>query len=109
MGGKNNYIIALTSGAQRPTIAALRAALDMAGLLRALNEPNAFICNRPRQVRALGRRNRNRQPKAPGINCLVGRIGAYINNGFPLLGLRQQLGREVRIRPGLAARWDRVQ
>ncbi len=109
MGCEHYDVIALSPGAQWPAITACLAAADTARLFRTLHEPNAFICNRPRQVRADGRRYCNRQPQAPGMHCLVRRIGAHINNGFPLLGFRQQLGREVRIRPGLAARWDRVQ
>ena len=108
MGCKNNYIIAFTSRAQWPAITACLAAGDMAGLLRALNEPDAFINNRPRQVRADGRRYGNRQPQAPGMHCLVRSVAAGINNGFPRRRFRQQLRRKVGIRPGLTASWDRV-
>ena len=106
MGNKHHNKIAVRTGAQGAPAPALRACEILGQLGRALDKTAAAVFHAPGPF-STGRGGHHgraaRVHREHGIEHIV---AARIDHGFTRASNRQQLGREMRIGPGLAITRD---
>jgi hypothetical protein len=106
MGNKNNHKIPISSGAYWTAATALRASKTLGQLGRALYKTAAPIFNAPGPVGPSWGSENGRPAGIHRVHGIEHIVAARINYGFPSFRDRQQLGREMRISPGLAVARD---